>query len=95
MDCARSKKVPAAIHLSPEALGGGPIQAVQDGDRIRLDGHQGTLEVLTEDFSARLQQPLPPLDVAASSFGVGRELFAGFRQLAGPADQGAISIGWE
>ena len=90
-----SGKVPAAIHLSPEALGGGPIQAVQDGDLIRLDGHQGTLEVLTEDFSARLQQPLPPLDVAASSFGVGRELFAGFRQLAGPADQGAISIGWE
>ena len=90
-----SGKVPAAIHLSPEALGGGPIQAVRNGDLIRLDGHTGELDVLTEGFSERLQQPMDDLDVSASSAGVGRELFAGFRALAGPADQGAISLGWE
>ena len=90
-----SGKVPAAIHLSPEALGGGPIQAVQNGDLIRLDGHTGVLDVLTDGFTERLQKPLEHLDVSASSAGVGRELFAGFRALAGPADQGAISLGWE
>lgn len=90
-----SGKVPAAIHLSPEALAQGPIHAIQEGDLIRLDGHLGSLDVLAEDFAQRLEQPLPPLDVSNCQQGVGRELFAGFRQLAGAADEGAISIGWE
>jgi len=88
-----SGKVPAAIHLCPEALADGPLHAVEDGDVILLDGHKGTLEVTTTDFSERVKQPRPTLDVSASSTGVGRELFAGFRQLAGPADQGAVSFG--
>ena len=88
-----SGKVPAAIHLSPEALIDGPLHAVKDGDMILLDGHKGTLNVTAADFSKRLQSPRPALNVSASAKGVGRELFTGFRQLAGPADRGAISLG--
>ena len=88
-----SGKVPAAIHLSPEALDDGPIHAVRDGDRILLDGHKGVLGVVDGNFEQRLKEDRAPLDVSDSQQGVGRELFAGFRQLAGPADQGAISLG--
>jgi phosphogluconate dehydratase len=88
-----SGKVPAAIHLSPEALADGPLHYVEDGDIIHLDGHAGTLEVATEGFENRLKETREALDVSASSHGVGRELFAGFRALAGPADEGAISLG--
>ena len=88
-----SGKVPAAIHLSPEALVDGPLHYIEDGDIILLDGHAGTLEVATEGFENRLKETREALDVSASSHGVGRELFAGFRTLAGPADEGAISLG--
>lgn len=90
-----SGKVPAAIHLSPEALDDGPIHAIKDGDIIRLDGHHGTVGILTPDFEERLKQEREPLNTSANASGVGRELFAGFRKLAGPADEGAISLGWE
>ena len=56
-------------------------------------GHAGTLEVATAGFEERLAETRDSLDVSASSHGVGRELFAGFRALAGPADEGAISLG--
>ena len=90
-----SGKVPAAIHLSPEALDDGPIHAIEDGDVIRIDGHHGSVETLSSEFEERLKQKREPLNTAANASGVGRELFAGFRKLAGPADEGAISLGWE
>ena len=90
-----SGKVPAAIHLSPEALDDGPIHAIEDGDVIRIDGHHGSVEILSSEFEERLKQEREPLNTAANASGVGRELFAGFRKLAGPADEGAISLGWE
>ena len=83
-----SGKVPAAIHVTPEAVDGGPIAKIRNGDMIRVDAVSGTLEVLVEtaEFDAR---PLAIADLSANEFGLGRELFAPFRQNAGPADQGA------
>ncbi len=81
-----SGKVPAAIHVAPEALDGGLIGQLQDGDIIRVDAKNGTLDVLTEGVSAR---PHAQPDLTANSHGVGRELFEIFRQTAGPATAGA------
>ena len=83
-----SGKVPAAIHVTPEAVDGGPIARIQDGDLIRLDAIAGTLEVLADaaEFAAR---PATVIDLSANEFGMGRELFAPLRRIAGPADQGA------
>jgi phosphogluconate dehydratase len=87
-----SGKVPAAIHVTPEALDGGPIGKVRDGDLIRLDAKTGTLEAVVpeEQFSSR---KVPAVDLTENGFGFGRELFAGFRQLAVRADQGASAFG--
>jgi phosphogluconate dehydratase len=87
-----SGKVPAAIHVTPEALEGGPIGKVRDGDIVRLDADAGTLEVLVPagDFAART---VPVIDLSENSHGFGRELFEGFRQLAARADQGASAFG--
>ena len=84
-----SGKVPAAIHLSPEAADGGPIALVRDGDPIRLDAAAGTLELLVpaEELAARTPQGAPLTD--AQWVGTGRELFAAFRRAAGPAERGA------
>lgn len=81
-----SGKVPAAIHLSPEACDGGPIGCIRDGDLIRLDPVAGTLQVLEPDFNTR--QP-EMIDLEANQRGMGRELFAHFRQAAGRAYHGA------
>jgi phosphogluconate dehydratase len=81
-----SGKVPAAIHISPEAASGGPLGRVQDGDLLRLDAASGTLECLAEGFESR--QPVA-FDPAESSEGMGRELFTAFRAVAGPATEGA------
>ena len=83
-----SGKVPAAIHVTPEAKAGGPIARIREGDMIRLDGETGTLEVLVDaaEFDARV--PDAP-DLSANEFGMGRELFAAFRATVGTADQGA------
>lgn len=81
-----SGKVPAAIHCTPEALGGGALALVEDGDIIRLCAHLGTLEVLA-DLSGR--QPVPPPPVHD---GVGRELFAMMRSGADGAEQGASAM---
>jgi len=88
-----SGKVPAAIHVTPEALEGGPIGRLHDGDIVRLDADAGTLEVLVsaEELASR---PLRTPDLSGNEYGFGRELFAGFRQLAGRADQGASVFGF-
>jgi phosphogluconate dehydratase len=80
-----SGKVPAAIHLTPEAVDGGPIAKIRDGDMIRLDANAGTLEVLA-DLSAR---EAVKADLSANEFGTGRELFQAFRTITGRADRGA------
>ncbi|MBP2704124.1 phosphogluconate dehydratase [Microbispora sp. RL4-1S] len=85
-----SGKVPAAIHLSPEAADGGPIALLRDGDPIRLDSSAGTLTVLA-DLSGRVPQGAPPSDERWS--GTGRELFAPFRRAVGPAERGASVFG--
>jgi phosphogluconate dehydratase len=81
-----SGKVPAAIHVTPEALGGGPLACVQDGDVIRLCGHDGSLEVLT-DLSARQPVPAPQ-----TQMGMGRELFAMLRVHADGAERGGSAM---
>ena len=81
-----SGKVPAAIHLTPEALGGGPLALVQDGDIIRLCAHQGRIEV-DADLSGRT--PAVPL---AELPGMGRELFALMRAGADGAEQGGSAM---
>ena len=83
-----SGKVPAAIHVTPEALDGGPIARIVDGDTIRLDAEAGTLRVLVDD-AALAARPAAAPDLSANGFGMGRELFAGFRALASRADMGA------
>jgi phosphogluconate dehydratase len=81
-----SGSVPAAIHLSPESICGGPIARLRDGDIIRLDARAGTLEVLVpaDEFAAR---PLPPQPTAAQG-GSGRDLFSTFRLAATDAESG-------
>nr|WP_203952002.1 phosphogluconate dehydratase [Planotetraspora mira] len=81
-----SGKVPAAIHLSPEAADGGPISLIRDGDLIRLDSTAGTLTVQA-DLSERTPEGAPLSD--AQWAGTGRELFASFRRMVGPPDRGA------
>ena len=81
-----SGKVPAAIHVCPEAVDGGLIGKLQDGDIVRLDATAGTLEVLTEGVEAR-SAATPNL--SDNSHGIGRELFSMFRQNAGIAADGA------
>jgi len=81
-----SGKVPSAIHVAPEALDGGLIGKLRDGDVIRVDARAGRLEVLTEGVADRT--PEAP-DLSANAHGVGRELFEIFRQTAGPATIGA------
>ncbi|SFP10043.1 phosphogluconate dehydratase [Tranquillimonas alkanivorans] len=81
-----SGKVPAAIHLAPEAADGGPIARVRDGDLIRVDAVAGRIEVLAEGFEAR--DPAIA-DLSNNGHGVGRELFEVFRQNVGLASQGA------
>ncbi|HEU4986104.1 MAG TPA: dihydroxy-acid dehydratase, partial [Rhizobiaceae bacterium] len=83
-----SGKVPAAIHVTPEALDGGPIGKIATGDIVRLDADAGTLEVLVSADDLAFREP-ERIDLTPHHFGMGRELFAGFRQLASRADQGA------
>jgi phosphogluconate dehydratase len=81
-----SGKVPSAIHVAPEALDGGLIGKVEDGDVIRVDAANGRLEVLTEGVADR--HAATP-DLSGNAWGVGRELFDVFRDRAGPASEGA------
>ncbi|WP_210547034.1 phosphogluconate dehydratase [Rhodoferax sp. PAMC 29310] len=88
-----SGKVPAAIHLSPEAAAGGPLARVRDGDIIRLDANAGTLAVRVTDaeWNARPLAVMPAELCEDNSVGMGRELFAGMRRSALTAEQGACS----
>ncbi len=81
-----SGKVPAAIHVTPEALGGGPLALVQDGDVIRFSAHDGALEVLA-DLTGRT-----PAQPPEEQQGTGRELFAMMRLSASGAEQGASAM---
>ena len=81
-----SGKVPAAIHVTPEALGGGALSKVQDGDVIRLCANSGALEVLA-DLSTRA-----PAQPPAEQMGMGRELFAMLRRHADGAEQGGSAM---
>lgn len=88
-----SGKVPAAIHVSPEAAMGGALAKVQDGDTIRLDATTGTLAVLLDDaaWGARARATLPEALQHSNAAGMGRELFAGMRRQALTAEEGACS----
>ncbi len=88
-----SGKVPAAIHVTPEALDGGAIGKVQDGDIVRLDAEEGTLEVVgVADLETR---ETPSRDLAGDRWETGRELFAGMRSLVGGAEDGAMTFDLE
>ncbi len=86
-----SGKVPAAIHVSPEILAGGPLGRIRDGDIVRLDATTGTLEALVpaEVWAARTQATA---DLSASHIGMGRELFAVFRATISAAEAGATTF---
>ncbi|BDT71531.1 phosphogluconate dehydratase [Comamonadaceae bacterium OS-4] len=88
-----SGKVPAAIHVSPEAAAGGPLAKVRDGDIIRLDANAETLQVLVSDaeWAARPLDTMPEVLRAANGIGMGRELFANFRRNALAAEEGACT----
>jgi len=81
-----SGKVPAAIHVTPEAAMSGAIARINDGDIVRLDAEGGTLEVLVdaEEFAAREPSAGPTVPQT-----FGRNLFEGMRSIVGPAGQGA------
>ena len=83
-----SGKVPAAIHVTPEAVDGGPIARIKDGDIIRLDAIAGTLEVLV-DAADLAERESVVADLSENEFGMGRELFSPFRRAVGPSDRGA------
>jgi phosphogluconate dehydratase len=83
-----SGKVPAAIHMTPEAVDGGAISKIRDGDMIRLDANAGTLTFLGDEKEFRSRTPATE-DLRSQHYGMGRELFAGFRSLVGVADRGA------
>lgn len=83
-----SGKVPAAIHVTPEAADGGPIARIKNGDIVRVDAVAGTLTVLVDPETWAERAPVPA-DLSASHVGVGRELFTAFRAAVGTADTGA------
>ena len=86
-----SGKVPAAIHVSPEAVSGGSIARVQDGDMIRLDCDAGLLELEVEAGELAQRKPSAP-DLSGNGHGYGRELFALFRRNAGMAERGGSPL---
>ena len=84
-----SGKVPAAIHVAPEAAAGGPLARLRDGDIVRLDAEAGTLTALVEGFDNRTPVTV---DLSENEYGIGRELFSAFRRHAGSADTGAALV---
>jgi len=88
-----SGKVPAAIHVSPEAVAGGAIAKVRSGDVLRLDATAGTLQALVEpaEWAAREAAEVDPIQADDHAHGLGRELFAGLRRNVTSAEQGACS----
>jgi phosphogluconate dehydratase len=88
-----SGKVPAAIHVSPEALAGGPLAKLRDGDIVRLDAPAGTLQVLVSEteWAARPLATMSADQTTSNGLGMGRELFASMRRNALAAEQGACT----
>ncbi len=88
-----SGKVPAAIHVSPEALAGGALAKVRNGDVIRLDAAAGTLQALVDpaEWAAREAATLSDAAAEDNGHGLGRELFAGLRRNVVSAEEGACS----
>ncbi len=87
-----SGKVPAAIHVTPEAVDRGPLARLRDGDVVRVDAERGELTALVDaaEFASRgIVEP----NLERYHFGMGRELFGGFRHLAAGAEQGAGVFG--
>ena len=86
----RLRQVPAAIHVCPEALDGGPLALVRDGDIIRVDGETGELRALVDPAEwATRQAAIRPEDMG---IGCGRELFAFMRASFSTAEQGASAF---
>ncbi len=88
-----SGKVPAAIHVSPEVLAGGPLGKLRDGDVVRLDATAGTLDALVpaQEWAQRTQAELSPEQAEINGHGLGRELFAGMRRNVLSAEEGACT----
>ena len=88
-----SGKIPAAIHVSPEAAAGGPLAKVRTGDVIRLDAVAGSLQVLVNesDWAARTTDTMPQALSDANGVGMGRDLFAAMRRNAAVAEEGATT----
>ncbi len=88
-----SGQVPAAIHCSPEALAGGALARVQDGDLIRMDAVAGTLDALVpaDEFRARAYTSIDAAQADINGHDLGRELFAGMRRNVKSAEEGAVS----
>lgn len=88
-----SGKVPAAIHVSPEALAGGPLAKLRDGDVVRVCAVNGVLAALVDeaDWAARENVKLAPAEADVNAHGLGRELFAGLRRNVLSAEEGAVT----
>ena len=88
-----SGKVPAAIHVSPEAVAGGPLARLRNGDIVRLDAEAGTLQALVapEEWAVREAAVMPEALRLSNGRGMGRELFSVFRRNALAAEQGACT----
>ncbi len=84
-----SGKVPAAIHLTPEAAADGPLAKVRDGDMITVDATTGTLTLLVPDDELAARTATGRALSTPEMVGTGRELFASMRAAVGPADRGA------
>jgi phosphogluconate dehydratase len=84
-----SGKVPAAIHVTPEALGGGALAKLRDGDLIRLCAERGELSALVDDRQLLERESATP---PAPSVGTGRELFALMRHNVDGAERGASAM---
>ncbi len=84
-----SGKVPAAIHLTPEAACGGAIGKIRNGDIVRLDAIAGTLDVKVDNATFSIRHQASAEGLAAHHSGLGRELFSLFRDSVGAADAGA------
>lgn len=87
-----SGKVPAAIHVTPEAVDGGPIAKLREGDMVRLDAEGGRLEALVGAAEWSAREPVVA-DLAANDHGCGRELFAALRRHVTGAETGASWLG--
>jgi len=86
-----SGKVPSAIHVTPEAITGGLLAKVQDGDIVRVNGRTGELMLLVDDAELAARQ-VPGQDLSAEHIGCGRELFSALRSQLSGAEQGACCI---